>query len=308
MGRRLQSAKLAPFPRALFRCAAAFSRVAERSASNSLTPQSGTGIALVEAYDLDGAGADAHITNVSARSLSGPGAAVLTVGFAITGDTAATVLIRAVGPSLAGFGVTGELTNPQLRLYSGRGTQLSTNDDWLTTAGWAAAFSAVGAFELAGNTRDAALVVRLTPGTYTAQASGTGDEAGVALIEVYNMPNPPASSFVIQPVETMVGANPTPEGTTDVSFLGVIPQVITQASPVYPLVLRIAGITGEAVVDFVVDVNGQVVNAFVLRASDIHLGESALAAVRQWTFYPGRNTSGQVVATHMQVPIVYTFN
>ena len=282
--------------------AAILTTLAPGSYSAHIAAKSGPGTALIEAYDADSANTAAQISNVSARSLAGTGAAVLTVGFSITGDTDATVLIRAVGPSLSPFGVTGVLANPQLRLFSGRGTELSTNDDWVSAAGWGAAFSAVGAFTLGTGTRDAALLVRLSPGSYTAQASGVSNTTGVALIEVYDVPNPPVTSFVLRPMETIAPA--TGPGSTPSTF----PVVLLQARPQYPFELRRAGISGEALIDFVVNPEGLVVSAFVLRASDIAFGESALAAVQQWVFRPGLNASGQPISTHMQVPIVFTLN
>lgn len=60
-------------------------------------------------------------------------------------------------------------------------------------------------------------------------------------------------------------------------------------------------------VDFIVNVEGRVVNAYAIRATDILFAESAVAAVSQWTFQPGR-VAGQPVATHMQVPIIFTLN
>jgi TonB family protein len=278
------------------------------SYSAHLTARSGTGVALVEAYDTDGALSSAQISNLSARCLAGTGGNVLTVGFAISGDTALTVLIRAVGPSLAAFGVNGTLANPQLRLFSGRGSVIGSNDDWLAAAGWSAAFSAVGAFPLATNTRDATLLVSLAPGSYTAQTSGADNASGVALIEVYAVPNPPASSLVLRPVDNSAQGTPPGSISGGVGQGGTLPAVLTQARPVYPFDLRAAGIVGEALIDFIVDVDGRVVNAFVLRATDARFGESALAAVRQWIFRPGRNAAGRAVPTLMQVPIVYTLN
>lgn len=268
------------------------------SYSAHLAAKSGAGTALVEAYDLDASTAPMEITNVSARSFSGTGAAVLTVGFSITGDTTATVLIRAVGPTLGNFGVTGVLANPRLQLFGGTNVLLS-NEDWLPSAGWAAAFSAVGAFELADTARDAALLVKLPPGSYTAQASGAPNTTGVALIEVYAAPNPPASSIVFELIKGTGVADPMPR---------ITPTVLTQARPQYPFELRRAGISGEVVVDFYVDANGRVVNAYPARSSNNGFNDAAVAAVRQWTFRPGLNAGGEPVATHMQVPIVFTLN
>ncbi len=274
------------------------------SYSAHLVPTGGPGIALVETYDADGTAPTAQISNVSARSLAGTGAAVLTVGFAIAGDVRKTLLIRAVGPTLAAFGVDGTLANPELRLFSARGSELGLNDDWPTGAGWSPAFTAVGAFPLAPGTRDAVLLVSLAPGTYTAQARGVGGTSGVALIEVYDVPTPPAASFVLQPVENLTAPFPrTPTATATVN-----PVVITQARPIYPFDLRRAGLTGEVLVDFIVEPTGRVSGAYVRRANDVQLADAALAAVSQWTFRPGTNAAGQAVAVNFQVPIVFTLN
>jgi TonB family protein len=271
------------------------------SYSAHLVANSGPGIALVEGYDADTGTPTAQISNISTRSLAGTGAGVLTIGFGISSDTPKTVLIRAVGPSLDQFGVTGTLADPQLRLFSSRNHEIGYNNDWLTGANWSPAFTSVGAFGLVGATRDSALLVTLAPGTYTAQASGVNNTSGVALIEVYDVTAPPATSFVYQPFEIDEPINyphpPTPQ---------TIPAVQTQARPVYPFDLRRAGAEGSVLVQFIVEPDGRVSNAIALRAHDTRFADSAVAAVSQWTFRAGRNTLGQNVATIMQVPIIYT--
>ncbi len=274
------------------------------SYSAHLVAASGPGIALVEGYDADPGAPTARISNISTRSTAGTGAAVLTIGFGITGDTPKTVLIRAVGPTLSAFGVTGTLANPQLRLFSSRARELGYNDDWLTGAGWGPAFTSVGAFSLGNTTtRDAVLIVSLPPGSYTAQASGVGNTSGVALIEVYDMPATPPNTFVFRPVENAVPAD-FPRGATGGTGIAAL----TQARPTYPFEARRAGATGEALVQFAVGVDGRVTDALVLRSHDIEFAEAALVAVRQWTFNPGRNAAGQPVITVLQVPIVFTLN
>ena len=151
-----------------------------------------TGLALVELYDPESATAPARLTNVSARAQVGTGAGILIAGFVINGNVPKTVLLRAIGPALTGFGVTGVLADPRLDLYRGT-TLLQSNDNWGTTTGGTAAlsatFTAVGAFALPTTTsRDAALLATLSPGTYTAQVSGVNSTTGVALIEVYEVP------------------------------------------------------------------------------------------------------------------------
>jgi len=150
---------------------------------------SGTGVALVEAYDTGGA-TGGRLTNVSARSRVGVGGDVLITGFVITGGPL-TVLIRGVGPTLeSSFGVTGVLADPQLRLF--RGTlALADNNDWTVSThapALAATAQAVGAFPLQAGGKDPALLVTLPPGAYTAQVSGVGSTTGVALVEVYAVP------------------------------------------------------------------------------------------------------------------------
>lgn len=286
------------------RDAVLFPNLAVGSYSMHLVANSGPGIALVEGYDADTDTPTAQISNISTRSLAGTGASVLTIGFAITGDSAKTILIRAVGPTLGIFGVGGTLANPQLRLFSSRNNELGYNDDWFTAAGWNAAYTNVGAFSLGTtSTRDAALVVRLSPGSYTAQASGVGGTSGVALIEVYDMPAPPNGIYVFQPVENTVPANyPRTVSVT------VTPVATFQARPVYPFDLRRVGANGEALVQFVVGIDGLVSDAIVLRSHDVQFAEAALAAVRQWLFQPGRTANGQASPTVMQVPIIFQIN
>jgi hypothetical protein len=103
-----------------------------------------------------------------------------------------TVLVRAIGPTLGGFGVTGVLPDPKLELFqSGTAAAISSNDNWgaATNAGQvAAAAASVGAFPLALESKDAVLLVTLPPGTYTAQVSGVNNTSGAAIVEVYEVP------------------------------------------------------------------------------------------------------------------------
>jgi hypothetical protein len=101
---------------------------------------------------------------------------------------ATKVLIRAVGPTLGGFGVVGVVADPQLTLFNDRGVKIGENNDWSGSAELTAAFVAVGAFALPSTAKDAALVVTLPPGNYSVQAAGTGGTTGVALVEVYEVP------------------------------------------------------------------------------------------------------------------------
>ena len=144
----------------------------------------GEGVVLVEAYDL-GSGSPARLVNVSARNMVGTGDNILIAGLNIAGSGEKRLLIRAVGPKLTAFGVPGVLADPKLEVYSGAGVKLTENDNW--TADLAATFTAVGAFGLDANSRDAALLTTLPAGSYTVQVSGVGGGTGEALIEVYEV-------------------------------------------------------------------------------------------------------------------------
>ncbi len=143
------------------------------------------GVLLVEAYDT-GAATAARLINVSARNRVGTGDDILIAGFNITGTGAKRLLIRAVGPKLGAFGVTGVLTDPSLEIYNSSGVLQTSNDNW--SAELAATFTAVGAFALDNGSRDAALVAVLAPGSYTAQVRGVANGTGEALIEIYEAP------------------------------------------------------------------------------------------------------------------------
>ena len=155
-----------------------------------------TGDALVEIYDASPpgsftAGAN-RLTNLSARVDVGTGANVLFAGFVIAGDSALTVLIRASGPaiSVAPFNVPGTLGDPQLTLQN-PATQavLAQNIEWGGSPEIANVAASVGAFTWSvPGSHDAALLITLPPGNYTAAAAGTNNDTGVAIVEVYEVP------------------------------------------------------------------------------------------------------------------------
>ena len=128
-----------------------------------------------------------RLTNLSTRGQVGTGANIMIGGLVIGSGTADTVLIRAVGPGLTQFGVSGVLEAPVLSLYDASGTLLQTNQGWGTGNATAAIMSSVGAFALPAGSADSALVATLTSGSYTAQVSGAGSTTGVVLLEVYEV-------------------------------------------------------------------------------------------------------------------------
>ncbi|MDP3071071.1 MAG: CotH kinase family protein [Opitutaceae bacterium] len=145
----------------------------------------GPGVILVEAYDTTG-GTSPRLVNVSARNRVGTGDDILIAGFSVVGTGSKQLLIRAVGPTLATFGVPGPLADPILRVVDARGTTIGANDNW--TAALSSVFVQVGAFPLAAASRDAALLLTIpASGTYTIQVSGVNNGTGEALVEVYEV-------------------------------------------------------------------------------------------------------------------------
>ena len=143
------------------------------------------GNVIVEAYDA-GTGDNPRFTNLAARNKVGTGVNILIAGFTLSGTGTRNLLIRAVGPKLADFGISGLLSDPKLELYNSSGTKFSENDNWassLTTT-----FTSVGAFALNPGSKDAAITVSLSAGGYTVQVYGADGGSGEALIELYELP------------------------------------------------------------------------------------------------------------------------
>ncbi len=158
--------------------------------------QSGdTGDALLEIYDASPSGSfttgGTRLTNLSARVDVGTGGNVLFAGFVIGGNSALTVLIRASGPAIAAapFDVPGTLPDPELKLQNpSTGAVLALNTAWGGDTEIVNTSATVGAFGWSvPSSHDSALLITLPPGSYTAAASGESGDAGVAIVEVYEV-------------------------------------------------------------------------------------------------------------------------
>jgi hypothetical protein len=145
----------------------------------------GTGVALVEVYDVDKETAS-RTMNISTRSYVGTDNDVQIAGFVIAGAAPKRVLIRAAGPALQAIsGADGCLADPILELHAQDTTVvLATNDNWNESL--SAAFSRVGAFSWTVGSKDAALETTLIPGAYTVIVRGSNGGKGTALVEVYD--------------------------------------------------------------------------------------------------------------------------
>jgi len=148
-----------------------------------------SGVGLVEVYELDRG--SARLVNLSSRLTVGSGASVGIAGFVVSGPVPKKLLIRGIGPTLAQFGVPNPLADPSLSVVGPANTVVAANDNWGTASNAAdivIASASVGAFALPASSSDAAVLVTLPPGAYTASVTGANGTRGVALIEVYEVP------------------------------------------------------------------------------------------------------------------------
>ena len=139
------------------------------------------GVALFEVYDLRTSGS--RLGNVSSRGQVGTGDNILIGGVIVGGNTPKPVVVRALGPTLTHFGVTGVLADPYLELRDGNGTLVEANNDWQQSPE-AAIVSADG--KAPPNAKESAMARTLSPGNYTALVRGVGGTTGTALVEVYD--------------------------------------------------------------------------------------------------------------------------
>jgi len=157
-----------------------------------VTDASGSsGAVLVETYQADSGFGTGRLINISTRASVGMGANVLTSGFVVSGPAANSFLVRAAGPALAGFGVSGVLTAPLLQVFGPGSSVIASNAGWDKNGqgpAVSAAAAATGAFAFPAGSADSALVITLPPGNYTAQVSGANGTTGTALVEVYEIP------------------------------------------------------------------------------------------------------------------------
>ncbi len=109
--------------------------------------------------------------------------------FTVEGPASKKILLRAVGPGLAVFGVAGVMPDPQVELFDATGALVALNNDWSLSSDATDitnTSAAVGAIPLASGSRDSAIVRTLAPGSYTVRARPASGAGGVALLELYD--------------------------------------------------------------------------------------------------------------------------
>ena len=140
----------------------------------------GTGVGLVEAYDLDQT-VNSKLANISTRGLVQTGANVMIGGFIVVGNTPKRVIVRAIGPSLP---VAGKLADPILELHDSNGALLQSNDNWMDAPNRQEIIDSTLA---PTNDLESAILMTLPANNsaYTAIVRGVNSATGVGLVEVY---------------------------------------------------------------------------------------------------------------------------
>ena len=109
---------------------------------------------------------------------------VLISGFIIGDVEKSTVVVRALGPSLASYGLSGVLSDPRLTIYDSKGSVIASNDNWQDNIN-AADIQKNGLAP--ANALESALVLQLPAGVYTAVVRGADNGTGIGLAEVYTL-------------------------------------------------------------------------------------------------------------------------
>jgi len=141
-----------------------------------------------------------RLTNLSTHASVLTGNQILSSGFVITGSGSKNVLLRGVGPTLTNFGLSGVLNQPSLSLFDSNALTIATNIGWsnaliagtsvlkgVVSPATGLSFAQSGAFSLANNSYDSALIASLTSSAYTTKVAGVSNGTGIALSEIYDL-------------------------------------------------------------------------------------------------------------------------
>ena len=141
-----------------------------------------TGTGLLEVYDLDADGS-AKVVNISTRGFVLTGENVMIGGLIITGNDPSDLILRGIGPSLTSFGVPDVLADPLLELHDGNGALIQANNNWRDTQEVALQSTGLAPTD----NLEAAMLLSLAPGNYTAIVKGADGRTGNGLVEVYTL-------------------------------------------------------------------------------------------------------------------------
>jgi hypothetical protein len=140
-----------------------------------------TGTGIVDAYDMS-ASSPARLANIATRGFVQPGDKLMIAGFIIQ-NASVRAAIRAIGPSLIQFGITNALPDTTLEVRDEHGGILLENDNWKSDPAQKQELESNGLQP--GHDLEAALIMNIPPGQYTAQMRGKGEASGIGVVEVY---------------------------------------------------------------------------------------------------------------------------
>ncbi len=245
------------------------------------TTASGTNSTSLTLSVAAGSPVSSRLAALSARTRVSAANPLIT-GFVISGTESKSVLLRAVGPGLGALGVSGVLSDPELRLYNSSVQLILTADSWEGQGSLASVFSIVGAFSLASNSADAACVVTLPPGVYTVQVADPANAGGVALAEIYEIGATTAGATRLIEMSAR-GAS----GTGDSVLIGGL--VIDGSSPKKVLIRGVGpGLTPLGVTNALGD---PMLSVFNSQAQIIAQNDNWETPVTVNTTYPGASAS-----------------
>jgi hypothetical protein len=257
--------------------------------------ETSNGGALNSAEIYDGGLPPPVLLNISTRMRVLTSDQVLIGGFIITGSEAKKVIIRGMGPSLSGVGVT--LSDPTLELHQGNTTR-ATNDNWKIDdqTGQSQEATIRATTIQPGNDLESAIVATLVPGAYTAILAGKNGGTGVGLVEVYDLAqaadsklaNISTRGFVDTDNNVMIGGLIVGGGGG-----GPSAKVIVRAlGPSVP----VAGALEDPTLELH-DGNGNTVATNDDWKIDDQTGQSQEAAIRATTIPPSNDLESALIAT-----------
>ncbi len=239
----------------------------------------------------------ARFANLSSRANVGTGPNAAIAGFIVAGAQPKQLLIRALGPTLGTFGVSGVLSDPILTLHNSAGGIIAVNDTWPAAPNAAQIPPALRP----PHPQEPALLLNLPPGPYTAIESGAGGGTGVGLVEVYELNGATAPQMANVSTRAFVqnGDNVLIGGLTVTSQNGSLPVLLRALGPsLIPFGIPSAAVLNDPMLELR-NINGTLVAAndnwtqtsqAAIQASGLAPAEPAEAAVL-WNLAAGRYTA-----------------
>ncbi len=231
-----------------------------------------------------GAGVPSHLANISTRMKVGVGENVLIGGFMVQGTQTKKVILRAIGPSLDG--VSNLLADPVLELHNATGAVIANNDDW-PSSDQASEISASGMAP--DHPNESAIIITLSPGSYTAVVKGYQNGQGVGLVEAYELDGNGTRMV-----------NISTRGQVGVSDEAMIGGLIVQGSNVKRAIVRALGpslslVGGGALADPILELHNS--SGTLLASNDNWVNSPQYSEIVASTVPPPNTMESAIIAT-----------